>query len=401
MRVLFLTDVPPCSNYTAGIVLEQLCTFLPAGSVACFSAVHKSVHPDISDAMASSQMRLEVRPRDSWHLLPGRLGDLVSLVMEPVTACTHVRRIARKAIAFGRDFGADRVLCMLEGQTLIRLAVPVAQALKVPLYTQVLDPPGWWLRENRVDPINRRVILRLFARALHSSTACAAVSPAMAEEYTRRWGVRTVPVIPGLPGELALRPADRPNGGAEVTLGLAGQLYASREWDALMRALSSSNWLLAGRPVRIILLGRYVSLYSERPASVHYMGWRSQREAIELLSHADVLYCPYWFNPAFEEEARLCFPSKLASYFAAGRPVLFHGPEYAYPSRFIKEHEAGACCHSLEPEEILHDLEGLLGDEDSYAAFARNGRVAFDKFLTTAAMRRDFLGFLDLEGSSD
>lgn len=394
MRTLLLTDMPPCSNYTAGIVLEQLCSFLPEGSVACFGAIHRNARPSASAVIPPAQSRVEVRPRDGWHVLPGRLGDAVSLVMEPLSACTDGRRLARKAADLGKSFGADRLWCTLEGQTLIRLAVPVADALQVPLYTQVWDPPGWWLRENRIDPVNRRVILRRFARALQRSTACAAVSPAMAEEFSRRWGVTAVSVIPGIPSTYALPPASEPHEGSEVTIGVAGQLYASREWDALMRGLDAVKWHLAEKPVRVLLLGRYVSLRSEDPRSIHYLGWRSQRETIEALGAADVLYCPYWFDPAFAEEARLCFPSKLTTYFAVGRPVLFHGPEYAFPSRFIRELEAGVTCDSLEPHDVMRRLEDLLADKAAYASYAEKGRKAFDQLLTTDAMRNSFLEFL-------
>ncbi len=397
MRVLLLSDIPPCSNYTAGIVLEQLCAFLPAGSVACFGAIHKTIRPGATSVIPPSQMRIEPRPRDGWHVLPGRLGDAVSLVMEPLSACTDVRRLARHAVKFGRSFGADRVWCTLEGQTLIRLAVPVADALDVPLYTQIWDPPGWWLRENRIDPVNRRVILRRFSRALQRSSAIAAISPAMAEEYAQKWDVTAIPVIPGVPAEYALPPADRPGGGAEVTIGLAGQLYASQEWNALMLALDAAGWRLGGKPVRVVLLGRHAGLSSETPRSVHYLGWRSQRETIDALSKADVLYCPYWFDPAFAEEARLCFPSKLSTYFAAGRPVFFHGPEYAYPARFLREHEAGAVCNSLEPTPIIRQLEDVVRDTSTYVTYAQNGRKAFDQLLTTEVMRRSFLRFLGAE----
>jgi glycosyltransferase involved in cell wall biosynthesis len=399
MRILLLSDVPPCTNYTAGMVLEQLCSFLPAKSWACYSPVARGVVPDVPSSMADVPMKTSLRPRESWPVLPGILKNAVSVIMEPVTAHTAVRKIAEEAIAFGREFGADRVWCTLEGQTLIRLALPVARALKVPLYTQVWDPPGWWLRANRVDAANTRAILRRFERTLRESACGAVVSSAMAEEYRRVFGVRTIIVMPGLPSDFAKPPMESPSHSEELVLGLAGQVYASREWDALMTALRIVDWRVAGRPVRIVILGRRVSLSAEAPTRIEYLGWRSQSETIDILSQLDALYCPYWFDPAFETEARLSFPSKLASYLAAGRPVFFHGPEYASPARFLKENDAAFFCHSLEPGEIIERLADVVRDPAVYAAVTRNGRRAFDRYLTTASMRDQFYKFLGLDDS--
>jgi glycosyltransferase involved in cell wall biosynthesis len=319
--------------------------------------------------------------------------------MEPVTACTSVRWVAKDVVAFGREFGADRVWCVLEGQTLIRLALPVARALKVPLYTQVLDPPNWWLRDNRVDGLTTGAVLRRFEKTLRASACCAAVSAPMADEYSQHLGARAVAVMPGLPSALARPPMESPSHSEELTLGLAGQVYASREWDALMSALRSVEWRVCGRPVRIVVLGRRASLSAEAPARIEYLGWRPQSETIDILSRLDALYCPYWFDPAFETEARLSFPSKLASYLAAGRPVLFHGPEYASPARFLKDNEAAFFCHSLEPGEIVERLADVVRDPAAYATVTRNGRRAFDRYLTTASMKAQFYKFLGLDST--
>ena len=58
------------------------------------------------------------------------------------------------------------------------------------------------------------------------------------------------------------------------------------------------------------------------------------------LRTADLLYCPYWFDPGFERPCRLSFPSKLSTYLKTGVPVLFHGPEYASPRIFLEQNDA-------------------------------------------------------------
>jgi glycosyltransferase involved in cell wall biosynthesis len=128
---------------------------------------------------------------------------------------------------------------------------------------------------------------------------------------------------------------------------------------------------------------------------VEFLGWHSQEETIQLLSEADVLYCPYWFDSAFEEESRLSFPSKLTTYLAAGRPVLFHGPAYASPAVFLKERGAGECCFSLDTDSIIASLTKLANDEAFYKETTFNGTNAFMECLTMLVLQKNFLEFLN------
>jgi glycosyltransferase involved in cell wall biosynthesis len=194
-------------------------------------------------------------------------------------------------------------------------------------------------------------------------------------------------------------PGQAPQSGDKLVIGVAGQLYASAEWTALMGALDSTKWRIADRDVRIVLLGRYFSSETSKRAHIEYLGWRPQQETIAILSHTDLLYCPYWFDPVFETEARLCFPSKLTTYLAAGRPVLFHGPDYASPARFLKENKAGVCCNSLEPSALLGHLHQLVSDRELYEQSARNGRRALELHLSLPRMQESFFRFLNLMGS--
>jgi len=395
MRVLLLTDMPPCRNFTAGIVLEQLCSFLPEGSVGCFAVVNPALHPEVPPGLAAMPMETIRKPRETWGTLRRPLGLAMSLAMEAVHSVFTVRRIVRRATRFGRRFRPDALWCTLEGQTMIRLARPAARSLGLPLFTQVWDPPTWWLREHKVNRVTASQVLREFARAVRTSVGCATASWAMAEEYGRKYGTRTVPVIPSLDLSWAQPPAQAPHPGDEFIIGVAGQLYASAEWSAFIRALDSANWRIADRQVRIVLLGRYFTFETSKSAHIEYLGWRPQQETIDILSRMDVLYCPYWFDRAFEAEARLCFPSKLTSYLAAGRPVLFHGPGYASPSRFLEENKAGVCCNSLDSSALLGHLQQLACDRQLYEQTARNGRRALELHLSLPRMRESFLRFLD------
>ena len=109
----------------------------------------------------------------------------------------------------------------------------------------------------------------------------------------------------------------------------------------LVWALEYAGWQVAGRRVVIRVLGH------QRPPTIpehnlDFLGWQPQERAVELLSTScDVLYCPYPYAASLAEVAKYSFPSKIPTYLAAGRPILFHGPTYASPARYLEATGAG------------------------------------------------------------
>src|SRR4051812_38890803 len=128
MKLLLLTDIPPCKNYTAGIVLDQLCRFLPAGSIACFAIVHPSVSPKVPEDLHSMPIQYSTKPRESaLRLLPSHLGLLTAFPAELLQHYRVTTHLKRKVVDFGREQQVDAVWAVLQGQTIIRLARRVAQ----------------------------------------------------------------------------------------------------------------------------------------------------------------------------------------------------------------------------------------------------------------------------------
>ncbi|MCJ7743688.1 MAG: glycosyltransferase [Dehalococcoidales bacterium] len=209
--------------------------------------------------------------------------------------------------------------------------------------------------------------------------------------------MKTVALLPSLHPGIAVPPAHRINSGGDLIIGLAGQIYATEEWQALLTALDTVGWKIRGRDVRIRLLGRWPRINASSPLRIEYLGWHTQEHTVKLLSEADLLYCPYWFDPVFETEARLSFASKLTTYFAAGRPVLFHGPDYAAPAAFLKENDAGFICNSNNQPRIIDALNTLAADEELCFRLASNARLAFDKHLTLDTLRSKFAEFLGVD----
>jgi glycosyltransferase involved in cell wall biosynthesis len=394
VKLLLLTDAPPCSNLTAGLVLAQMCRFLPKGSVVCYLVLNPYLKPEACPDLQWIVTESSAKPNEVGIQRPSPAGFATALAKENVKRWFLVPRLVERAVTFGRKHAVDAIWAVLQGQTLVRMAQRVAAQLHRPLYTQVWDPLSWWLAVYNVDAWNRHVALSTFDRTMRASAACATASWAMADDYRQTYGVKSVPVIASHePGEAA-PPAQELRQQDELVIGMAGQFYANEEWFQLITALNYADWKVAGRTVRLKVLGQHQPSGDIPPDHLNFAGWKSQPEAIRILSQeTDVLYCPYPFSPMMEEVSRLSFPSKLPLYFAAGRPVLMHGPRYSSPARYLLETGAGALCLELDPPAIYNELQRIVEDRDLYRTIAEKGHQALLRDFSHSRMRENVSEF--------
>lgn len=396
MKTLLLTDIPPSSNLTAGIVTAQMCRFVPQGELAVFCVQNPHLHPVPYPDLAGIPIKTVRKPSElsRRQIRSVSIGRMGATAIEAYRRLALTPRLVREAVEYGRQQRVDSLWAVLQGQTMVRMARAVAARLNVPLRTQVWDPLEWWLRAHGVDPLSRALDLALFDRAIEGSVACAAASWAMAESYQAKYGTSCVKVIASLERTLGRRPEPELRMLKEVAIGMAGQFYAVQAWDELVQALNLAGWQVDGRKVVVRVLG------NQRPEGVpdqnlDFLGWKPQEEAVEILSQTcDILYCPYPFDPRMAEVARLSFPSKIPTYLAAGRPILFHGPDYAGPWRYLRERGAAYLCGTPEPTAVYNGLSRLVEDKAFYAATAKSAQDAFISDFTLEQMGKDVRQFL-------
>jgi hypothetical protein len=177
---------------------------------------------------------------------------------------------------------------------------------------------------------------------------------------------------------------------------MAGQFYAREEWLTLVKALSDVGWEVAGRRVVLRVMGGDPPPGEIPQDRLDFLGWRSQKEVLEILSdRCDVLYCGYPFSPEMAEVARFSFPSKLPTFFCAGRPVLFHGPVHSSPGEYLQRRRA-ACMAGESAESVLKALHSLVEDETRYASLALASTEAFLEDFTLERQRGAVRRFLNL-----
>ncbi|HTE75117.1 MAG TPA: methyltransferase domain-containing protein [Xanthobacteraceae bacterium] len=396
MKALLLTDIPPTKDFTAGLVLDQLCHFMPPDSLCCFAVVNPELNLQMSRDLSAIPIVFRPKPNENWVWLgTGRLAAVAVWLCEQWTKRFPVKSLLREAIEFGRKERVDRIWAVLQGQTIIRLTGLLAEHLQVPLYTQVWDPFSWWACANNLDFRTTREVSATFEAVVRRSAASATASPIMAELFRRRYGVKAVALMSSHPRSVARLPSPSIGSDHALSIGMAGQFYAANEWGSLIHALNCAGWQIAGRKVRITVVGPQAPP-TPAPPHVEYLGWKTQAEAIEILSHCDILYCPYPFDFQRKEVAELSFPSKLALYFATGRPTVFHGPDYSSPHHYLRQTGAALCCNRIEASAIYNELERLVTDRKLYEAIARSAHDAFLSDFNLEKMARTFADFIEL-----
>jgi hypothetical protein len=211
------------------------------------------------------------------------------------------------------------------------------------------------------------------------------------------YGIDFVVIRAGVATALKKRWQEWSEDGEHYVIGFAGSLYATDAWEALLQALHSVGWRIAGRTVIIRMFGQHLQITTRQPVRVDYMGWRSAEEMIELLGDVDVCYLPYWFGAEHELEVQLAFPGKLSTYLGAGRPVFFHGPGYASVAAFFKRFPAGLCCHSLSETEIVAGLSRLATDGEFRRLAWQAAERALEQELSMTVFQQRFARLIGID----
>lgn len=393
MNILLFSDMPPCTNYSAGIVLDRLCGFLldQGHQVNCFAVKMREVTPEIPDRLKRQMKFCEAeKPEENWG------GGWRSRVMNGLMARTQLPRITEKAAAFARETGAELLWIVEQGQSMILQARPLAKATGLPYVIQTWDSPEWWMQANCYDEKTKAKVMREYGAALHDAECFIAASWNMEREFKEKYHCkRAKAVVLGFPVE-ELPPVERD--AEKIVIAMAGQIYAIKEFEALVKALDGMAWRFNGREIFLDMYVKYLphlDLEAPLPPNVRLKGWRVQSELQYELKKADLLYCPYWFDEAYRTVAHTSFPSKLSTYLSVGRPAVVHAPDYSSIHQFAKAQNAAYIIGTNDPDEVRRELERILGDSRQ-EEMARRGLSAFKRFLTEDVMRRDFFDALGI-----
>lgn len=392
MNILLLTDIPPCSNYTAGLVQAQLCRFLHQNghkiSLAC--VMDDQLRPEfVQDITFEREIYLR-KPPENY----GQVSNITSLVGNGYHRLITCNALVKKITENFSDLKIDIIWSVVQGQTMISIVRPVAKRLGVKYSVQIWDPPEWWLQANKFDDISQRAVLKEFSELLRDSYFCMAASHAMAEEYSRLFHCRAIPVMPSLPRNDHLK-AKRDESKFKILF--TGQVYCPAELELFLSAIDKLGWAVSDIPIYFDAFtpARSSSVWQKYPLARVY-SWVDQPQLLAKVSDYDLCYCPYRFDKGFELIARLSFPSKLTSYLYGKVPAFIHAPEYASIVKFVTDKENGYVCCSLDVDVIAKKLRQTILSSDR-GVVGLNGYNLFENSLTLETMEKNFFVSLGIQ----
>jgi glycosyltransferase involved in cell wall biosynthesis len=401
MKILLLTDVPPCKQFSGALLTYHLCKTIPPENIVCAAVRNRDLEYIKTDDDLEIITKYFTKPRENtFWFLNGKIR-IFTYFCELYNEFFQVPKLARQIIDFGRQQNVNRIWCVLQGQTMIRLAKWVTQGLKLPLLTQVWDHPIWWMGHNQIDAFTSRRIYKQYEDVLSMSDVCGAASFEMARRIVKNNHIASIPLVSCLPKEWACKPKKfSPKNKKNILLGFCGQTYANEAIDTIIGALDSMGWNINERQVKLRYLGYHISLGGLNKRNVEYLGYRSQQETIELLSESDLLLCPYITDSEYKLVAQTSFPAKLTTYLASGVPILFIGTPDSSPGLFLAENDAGYFPLNISSEKLIECLQQIFSNRSKYESISKNAAIAFHKYLTMekqAELFNDFLRYGDRE----
>ncbi|MEK6766549.1 MAG: hypothetical protein AABY49_10050 [Planctomycetota bacterium] len=397
-RLLVIGGSPPGSGCVAEIILRDICLVYPLSRVFCFATVAPRYRFEPIPELASMQVCIQrTKHEHGYRVVGGPIGSLTALVTSNFSFRSHVKKLVKEAVLFGRKHHVDKVWMILDTATTIAMGVDVASELGVPLLSNVWDPPEYFLQQRGIDRFSRSRLIKRFGETLHLSEKVAVVSESMQQDYKQNYGANTIILRHGI---LPVKQTEKTKLSCidkDFVIGFAGGLYAYSAWSCLIEALTLNDWQLNGRNVIFLVMGANFHFKLRKKANIQYLGWRSTSETARVLAGCDVNYLPLPFEHSSYYLARYSFPTKLSTYAATGRPVFIHAPEYSSLHNFHKKHPIGIYCKSLEPSEVIAGLEKLVSNEEYYAKMANNMVEMANSELSLENFHKQFAKFVGLD----
>jgi glycosyltransferase involved in cell wall biosynthesis len=406
-RLLLLTSTPPGDGSVGEIFLRDLCRIYPHDRLACYAITSPGITVAREWKPSEELAWLPTEIEEWWGYHRG--GGMLRAAAKKVGANALFERtrlsgggaLLDRVERHAREHRIEKIWCVLGSPVMYLLAAPLADRLGVPLVTTVWDPFERIARDFDLAGPSRRAALASFGEAVRRSERVGVMSESMRDEYERLYGAHGVIMRHGVDAAAHTGDATAAPASSTLTLGYGGSLYALEEWGALMRALEGIDWTLDGRAVSVRVYGSNARVNTPDGARVELMGWRPMAEVIDGLSRVEANYLPYWFDPAHRPDVRLCFPTKLTSYLASGRPIFYHGPADSSPVAFFERFPAAVCCHSLETDAIVSALRELVGNTERYRTMIEAGRAAIEQELNESVFHERFRELVTAPGAGE
>ena len=360
-RILTLSGTIPGEPGVGGVILNDLMSELPAGTLQFIPAATKQVI-DLGWLKRAPELAGHVvrRFETGWRPLKGVAGELIGRAARLAKFSRHCRTLTDQICNSAAARDCDMVWAILDCPTVIEIALETAQRLNKPLIALVWDSPELLIDSLNMDRWSAAAMLKRFGDTIRSATRVGVICEQMQQRYESAFGAGEYVVLRhGIRENLWAEPTVADDESNRLIIGFAGSITAVRPFRQLVQTLDENKWSINGRNVTLRLIGSRYTLDSREAQHIEFFGWRSLEQTVKLLAECHMTYLPQPFEERLKPLAELSFPTKLTTYLAAGNRVLLHAPDYASVTSFMQDYAIGHSCDSLDSSNLTAALREL------------------------------------------
>lgn len=312
-NILIISDVPICSDYTAGQVLSKFCESC-AGEMEFFNFWFNQSMLQDSDNDPKSEVilqgKLDVVPFHSGRQL--KFLRPISAVLNFLKSFFYIILATAKIAKIIKNRRISCVHLTIQGSRMILLGLLVRPFVKT-LIVQQWDPLSWW-HNNRQRSLYYHYISK-FTLTLLYKCADALVVPSfnwqkkLQKKYQKVFRLDNT-FASNIDHKLIYVERECP------AFAFVGQIYAEKEFTKLVQMLVAAH----GR-ITLHSFGNATIPEIENVSIISH-GFLRSDQIIQEIQYLDGALLPYPVDANFTETSELSFPSKAKLYISAGIPIV-------------------------------------------------------------------------------
>lgn len=386
-RILLISDLPPCSNYTGGLMVSQLSNMICDENIELhmFIPFDSRLQPEFDEYILKQvKYTFYERPIEDFE------NNKDYKIFE-----SKVDELSRLLLNYYRDYVITDVWCIVQGNLLCNLIDYLYRKTKCNYILQIWDPIEWWIDSHKFNIKLENKTKKLFDDIVRNAKKVITTSNQMSEYYLNKYNSHCIEVMPPIENH-SYEISDKDV--SKFIIGISGQIYANKEFDELVCALEKLNWKINNKDVEIHHYGLWnqdylnVEKHKKYLNKIKQMGFLRQDILLYELSKLDMLYCPYFFSEDLisKKVSMLSFPSKLVTYLSIDVPTLVHAPYYAAPVKFCEKYNCAYVLKNNDINSIVSFFKEQINDKTS-KKYIENSKSAVEENFSYKVVKKNFL----------